>query len=97
VSDQRGVAYQRGEFEKWAQESGASLTTQIEILHGAVAGLAAERDGLRAILEQAVEELDGGWRDNGSDLMRDKLVDDFLVAAKGALSAPSDEKGRSDG
>lgn len=40
---------------------------------------------LRGVLEQAVEELDD-WRDKGSDVMRDELVDDFIVAAKDALS-----------
>lgn len=45
---------------------------------------AADYDSVRAILKTAVDELDH-WRENGSDVFRDELVDDFLVAAKEAL------------
>jgi hypothetical protein len=36
------------------------------------------------VLQTAVTELDG-WRDKGSDVMRDELVDDFIAAAKAAI------------
>lgn len=48
-----------------------------------------ERDAARAVLRTAIEELDN-WRDKGSAVMRDELVDDFIVAAKKELARDVD-------
>lgn len=65
-------------------------------LQGPVEVVPASRyDALRGVVATAIEELDG-WRDKGSDVMRDELVDDFLAAAKHELGlvAPREEQAR---
>ena len=62
--------YQRGSFEEWAQKHGASLETQLEILHQAVADVCEERDELARILAlEAMEIINGADRAKVADRM----------------------------
>lgn len=67
------------------------MSLTVNYLHDEVTRLTEENSRLRGVLETAVQELDG-WRDNGSDVMRDELVDDFIVAARDALASTREDR-----